>query len=386
MWDDEGEPVKVLEVKVRALLADLLVHEGRPVSADRLIDDLWGAQPPGNPANALQAKVSQLRRALGRDRVAYQAPGYRLRLGPDDEVDADRFHSLVAESRSAGAGTRVALLTEALGLWRGPAYAEFADAEFARTAAHRLAEQRLAVVEEQAETRLAAGDHLLLTGELAGLVARHPLRERLRAVQLRALYLAGRQSEALASYAELRERLAEELGVDPSPELARLHQAILRQDPSLGPSPGSGPSAPGSDPRALSGGPGAPAHAGPDDRPSSNLPAPLTALIGREDALDQVSRLLNGARLVTLTGPGGVGKTRLAVEAATRLSHSPAGQVADGVWLVELGARRGDVTDLAQAVTTTLGLHGDIPAGPPGLGTPMAPPGLGTPLAPPGLS
>ncbi|GAA3590865.1 hypothetical protein GCM10022419_087000 [Nonomuraea rosea] len=397
MLDDEGRPIKVLEVKVRALLADLLVHEGRPVSADRLIDDLWGAEPPGNPANALQAKVSQLRRALGRDRVVYQAPGYRLRLGSGDEVDADRFRALVSEARSAG-DARAALLTEALGLWRGRAYAEFADEEFARTAAHRLTEQRLAVVEEQAETRLAAGDHLLLTGELAGLVSRHPLRERLRAVQLRALYLAGRQGEALASYAELRDRLANELGVDPSPELTALHQAILRQDPSLSPPPANDPftggrtSAPLPDgapfaARRASGfpsdgvafgsrqGPGPPSTDDADAsvRTGSNLPAPLTALIGREHALDGVGRLLGGTRLVTLTGPGGVGKTRLAVEVATRVAHSPDADVPGGVWLVELAAQHGGMADLAQAVAAVLGLSADVPTAPPGLGTPRPP-------------
>ncbi|WP_049557398.1 BTAD domain-containing putative transcriptional regulator [Nonomuraea sp. SBT364] len=350
--DDGGRPVKVLEAKVRALLADLLVHEGRPVAADRLIDDLWGAEPPGNPANALQAKVSQLRRAVGRDRVAYQAPGYLLRLGPADEVDADRFLALVAGARSADPATRAARLTEALGLWRGPAYADFADEEFVRAAAHRLTEQRLAVVEEQAETRLAMGDHLLLTGELADLVARHPLRERLRAVQLRALYLAGRQSEALASYAELRHRLADELGVDPSPELVALHQAILRQDTSLGPPPGV------------------------PDRPRTNLPAQLTALIGHRQALEEIGRLLARVRLVTLIGPGGVGKTRVAVEAASRAPSegSPNGPCfPDGVWLVELADQRGGVADIAQAVAATLGLTGDVPAGPPGPGTPRPP-------------
>ncbi|MFB4271332.1 BTAD domain-containing putative transcriptional regulator [Nonomuraea sp. GTA35] len=351
--DNEGRPVKVLEVKVRALLADLLIHEGRPVTADRLIDDLWGAQPPGNPANALQAKVSQLRRVVGRDRVAYQAPGYLLRLGPADEVDADRFLALVAGARSADPAARAALLAEALELWRGPAYADFADEEFARAAAHRLTEQRLAVVEEQAESRLAAGDHLLLTGELAALVARHPLRERLRAVQLRALYLAGRQGEALASYEELRHRLADELGVDPSPELAALHQAILRQDASLGPPPGV------------------------PDRLLSNLPAQLTALVGRGPALEEVDRLLGGARLVTLIGLGGVGKTRVAVEVAARIAaledSSRAARFPDGVWLVELADQRGGVADLAQAVAATLGLSGDVPGGTPGAGTARAP-------------
>ncbi|MFE4850935.1 BTAD domain-containing putative transcriptional regulator, partial [Streptomyces sp. NPDC056689] len=237
--DGDGNPVAVPEVKVRALLAALLVHEGRPVSADRLIDGLWGDDLPGNPANALQAKVSQLRKALGRDRVVRQAPGYRLRLDETgDEVDADRFLSLVDRAGSAtGPRERAELLTEALELWRGPAYADFADEAFVRTAAQRLTEQRLAVREERAEALLESGDLTLLTGELADLVARHPLRERLRAVQLRALYRSGRQSEALASYAELRGRLADELGLDPSPELAALHEAILRQDPALAPSP-----------------------------------------------------------------------------------------------------------------------------------------------------
>nr|WP_311132657.1 BTAD domain-containing putative transcriptional regulator [Nonomuraea gerenzanensis]SBP01143.1 multi-domain regulatory protein [Nonomuraea gerenzanensis] len=337
--DDEGRPVKVLEVKVRALLADLLVHEGRPVPADRLIDDLWGARPPGNPANALQAKVSQLRRALGRDRVAFRAPGYLLRLGPGDEVDADRFLALVDGARSAEPGNRAALLAEALELWRGPAYADFADEEFVRAAAHRLSEQRLAVVEEQAELRLGAGDQLLLVGELAGLVARHPLRERLRAVQLRALYLAGRQSEALASYEELRRRLADEFGVDPGPELAALHQAILRQDASLGPPPGGA------------------------DRPRAHLPAQLTTLVGRRQAVEEVDGLLGGGRLVTLFGPGGVGKTRVAVEVAGRIAGSAAGtRFPDGVWLVELADQRGGVADLAQTVAATLGLSADLPA------------------------
>ncbi|HEX2312760.1 MAG TPA: BTAD domain-containing putative transcriptional regulator, partial [Thermomonospora sp.] len=349
VWDDGGDPVKVSEAKVRALLADLLVHEGRPVAPDRLIDDLWGEEPPGNPANALQAKVSQLRRALGRDRVVYQPAGYRLRLGPADEVDADRFHALVARARSAGEPrARAALLTEALDLWRGPAYADVADEEFARTAAHRLTEQRLAVLEEQAEARLESGDHTLLVGELADLVARHPLRERLRAVQLRALYLAGRQTEALASYAELRDRLADDLGVDPSPDLVRLHQAILRQDPALTPAPAPPAPAP-------------PASATPA---RSNLPAPLTALVGRDRSLDGVKRLLGTARLVTLTGPGGVGKTRLAIEAADRIARE---EGPDGVWLVEFAGQRGGLADLVEVAAGVLGVRDDAPAGPSGL-------------------
>jgi predicted ATPase/DNA-binding SARP family transcriptional activator len=340
--DGEGAPVRIPEAKVRALLADLLVHEGRPVSADRLVHDLWGDDLPGNPANALQAKVSQLRRALGRDRVVREANGYRLRLdGPGDEVDADRFRALAARARTLDdPQERAELLTEALDLWRGAAFADFTDEDFARAAAARLADERLAVLEEQAEARLDAGGHLLLAGELTGLVARHPLRERLRAVQMRALYRAGRQGEALAVYTEVRKLLADELGLDPSPELAALHEAILRQDASLAAPPE------------------------PESRP--HLPVPLTELIGRDRCLDDVGRLVGLGRLVTLTGPGGVGKTRLALEAAARLAGDA---FPDGVWLVELAGQRGDAAGLAQEISAVLGLRDDVPPGVPAAGT-----------------
>ncbi|MFI1223814.1 MULTISPECIES: AfsR/SARP family transcriptional regulator [unclassified Streptomyces] len=405
--DGEGNDVTVPERKVRALLADLLAHDGGPVSADRLIHDLWGDAPPGRPAGALQAKVSQLRRVLGRDRVVRQPPGYRLRLERDtDEVDADRFRALVTEARPVrDPRARAALLTEALGLWRGPAYADFADASFAREAAQRLAEQRLSVLEEQAEARWEAGDRVLLAGELADLVARHPLRERLRAVQMRALYSAGRQSEALASYDDLRGRLAEELGVDPGPELGALHRAVLRQDPLLMPGAttlrGAGPGATDRvrlgadvDPRGPRGplgprvpqasvapvAPVAPGAAVVPEMPSGNLPLPLTPLVGRRQALARISQLLGGERLVTLTGPGGVGKTRLAVAAATaERDRAAAGGPGDGgpegggagggVWLVEFaGVRTGTPADLAQIVAATLGIRDDAPSAAPGAG------------------
>ncbi|WP_199926005.1 BTAD domain-containing putative transcriptional regulator, partial [Streptomyces sp. NRRL S-495] len=156
VWDDDGAPVRVPETKVRALLADLLLYEGRPVPADLLVDDIWGEAVPANPANALQAKVSQLRRAIGRDRVTHQPAGYRLRLdGGAAEVDAAGFRELAGQARGeADARARAAVLTRALALWRGEPYADFADEEFVRPAAQRLAEERLAVVEELAEARL----------------------------------------------------------------------------------------------------------------------------------------------------------------------------------------------------------------------------------------
>ncbi|MEV6398360.1 BTAD domain-containing putative transcriptional regulator [Streptomyces sp. NPDC051907] len=326
VWTSDGRPVRVPELKVRTLLASLLVDAGRPVAAHRLIDDLWGEEPPGNPARALQAKVSQLRRVLeeaeagGRELVVSRAPGYLLAAGAG-ALDTDRFAELAARARAAETPrARAALLNDALALWRGPAFADFADEAFARAAVNRLEEERLAVLEDQADARLADGEHALLVSELAELVELHPLRERLRAVQLRALYRAGRQSEALAGYEELRARLADELGLDPSPELAALQQAMLQQAPEL--------EAPPAAPVAV--------------RRRTNLLAPLSGLIGRESAVDEVCELLGTRRLVTLTGPGGVGKTRLALAAAGRL----AGTFPDGEWMVELAGASGDLADV----------------------------------------
>ncbi len=331
VWAADGRPVRVPERKVRALLAALLAHQGRPVGAARLIDALWDERLPANPTGALQAKVSQLRRALetagpgGRALVAARPPGYQLDAAAD-AVDAGRFAALTARAyENQDPGDRAALLTEALGLWRGPAFAGFEDEPFARAAADRLEEQRLTALEAQAAARLELGEHGPLTGELAELVARHPLRERLCALHLRALYGAGRQSEALAAYAALRERLAEELGVDPGPELTALHQAILEQDPRLA---------------GVSRGEGEAEHRPPARSavsPRTNLPASLTELVGRDAAVRDVRALLEAGRLVTLTGPGGVGKTRLALEAAQRLVDDST-RFPDGVLLVELAA------------------------------------------------
>ncbi|KAB2347932.1 BTAD domain-containing putative transcriptional regulator [Actinomadura rudentiformis] len=350
VWTADGGTVQVPEAKVRALLADLLVDPGRPVPVDRLADDLWGEDLPANPANSLQSKVSQLRRALeqaepgARALVAFSPAGYRLRVEAGD-VDAGRFAALLDRARgTSDLRARASLFTEALELWRGPAFADFADAPFARAAITRLEEQRLTVLEERAEVRLELGEHGSLADELSDLVARHPLRERLRAVQLRALYRAGRQSEALDGYADLRKRLADELGLDPSPELAELHQAILNQAPALDAVPASAHGA----------------RASLTSLPESRLPVPPTGLVGREDDVARAREALGTARLLTLTGPGGVGKTRLALEVATRVAD--AGDFPDGVWFVELAGRRPD--EVAEAVGRVLGIRDDASAGP----------------------
>jgi predicted ATPase/DNA-binding SARP family transcriptional activator len=297
-WTDAGTPVVIQGLKVRALLADLLVHEGRPVPSDRLIDDLWGSELPGNPSGTLSAKVSQLRRAFedaepgSRSLVQSGPAGYSLAVSAAN-CDALRFGELLA------AGS----LDEALALWRGPAYADFADHAFAETAVARLTDQRLTAL-EQADLPVA---------DLAALVKEHPLREGLRAAHMKALYRAGRQTEALESFDELRQLLLDDLGLDPGPELVGLQQSILTQELP---------------------------HA------RNNLPAQMTELIGRSDALADISARLGTSRLVTLTGPGGVGKTRLALAAAAGVTD----RFADGVVLVELAA----VTPDALSVTNSL--------------------------------
>jgi predicted ATPase/DNA-binding SARP family transcriptional activator len=338
VWTDAGSPVVVPGAKVRALLADLLVHRGSLVTADRLIEDLWGADAPRRPLGALQVKVSQLRRALdgaepgARGLVVSRGPGYVLDV-PASAVDAGRFTDLVAAARGSGAAERLA---EALALWRGPAFADVADEEFAAPTIAELEELRLGAVEQHAQARLQLGEIDAVIGELTTLLDQHPLREKLQATLLRALYRAGRQAEALQRYDELRIRFRDELGLDPSPELVELHRAILTQEPTLD----------------------APAA------PRTNLPATWDEIVGRDRDVAELRTVLATARLVTLTGPGGVGKTRMAVETARLLVPT----TRDGVWMVDLSgvdAARGDtVGELAELVATTLDLHDDTSTDP----------------------
>jgi predicted ATPase/DNA-binding SARP family transcriptional activator len=341
VWTEDRSLVAVPEAKVRALLADLLLHLGQPVSADRLIDDLWGDQLPVHPAGALQSKVSRLRQALenaepgGGQLVEYRSPGYLLRADAD-AVDERRFAALAGRAGATeDPRDRAALLGDALALWRGPPLADFADALFAQAAVARLEEQRLTALEDRAEARLALGEHSLLAGELGDLVAHHPLRERLRAAHMLALYRAGRQADAVHSYGELRGRLADELGLDPGPGLVALYQAILEQAPGLL---------------------GVPAPPTLAARPRTNLPALLTDLVGRTEAVAGLRALLRDHRLVTLTGPGGVGKTRLALETAAQSADA----FPDGVWLAELaGPGPASGASPADLVLAVLGIRDD---------------------------
>ncbi|GAA4581934.1 BTAD domain-containing putative transcriptional regulator [Planotetraspora phitsanulokensis] len=321
-WLDDERPVSIGGPGLRALLGLLLLGAGRVVTGERLIDGLYGAEPPASATNALQAQVSRLRQQIG-DLVVRHPAGYRLAVDPDD-VDALRFERLAAEGRRAlGSGDHhaaAALLREALGLWRGPALADVPDAPFAATEAARLEELRLDAAEDLADAVLALGEHRDLLPELQQRVTAHPLRERSRGQLMRALYASGRQAEALTAFEDARRRLADELGADPSPELAALHLAVLRSDPSLSPATTA----------------------------RRSMPAQLTTMVGRAEELLLIDALLDEARLVTLTGPGGTGKTRLAAEAAARRPG--------GVCFVEL-APLGDGTDVPQAVLAALGLQ-----------------------------
>jgi DNA-binding SARP family transcriptional activator len=231
----DGRPVSLPAAKPRALLAALLLSSNRVVSVDRLIDDLWGEAPPETATKALQGYVSQLRKALGADRLLTQPPGYSLRV-EEGELDLDRFERLVREGRellgagdSKGASKRFA---EALELWRGTPLVEFSE-PFARDAGARLEDERLAALEERIEADLALGRHARLIPELEELVAREPLRERPRAQLMLALYRSGRQADALELYRRTRETLSEELGIEPSLELQELERRMLQHDPTL---------------------------------------------------------------------------------------------------------------------------------------------------------
>jgi predicted ATPase/DNA-binding SARP family transcriptional activator len=308
----EGRPVRLSAAKHRALVARLLLSMGQVVSTDTLVDALWD-EPPASADKLLRIYVSQVRKALPEPRLVTQSPGYVLHVEPS-ELDSARFERLLAEGQAALADGHPtlasALLGRALALWRGPALADFAYDPFAAHEIARLEELRLLCREERLEADLALGRVSEGIAELQALVSAEPLRERLRAQLMLALYRAGRQGDALEAYQEARRTLRDALGVEPGLELRRLERAILNQDPSLEAPTGA---------RLL----------------SAEVPRHGSPLVGRTRELGELVRLLrrDDVRIVTLTGPGGVGKSRLALEAAAAIG----GELANGSLLVELG-------------------------------------------------
>lgn len=232
----DGTPVGLGGPRQRALFTLLATRSGTIVPRDRLIDELWGDEPPESALNVLQTYVSHLRKALPPGRLTTQPPGYSLQAGPH-ELDLHRFEALASEGHRAladgDAATASLALREALGLWRGPALADLVETDFARIEAARLEELRLAALEERLQADLALGRDGEIVPELEALVAEFPLRERLRAQLMLALYRSGRQSEALASYREARNTLVDQLGIEPGQALREMETAILRHDPAL---------------------------------------------------------------------------------------------------------------------------------------------------------
>ncbi|MFG2559842.1 BTAD domain-containing putative transcriptional regulator [Streptomyces sp. NPDC048496] len=354
---DDGTAVVIGGARLRALLTVLALRPGRTVPATVLVDEVWDGDPPADAVGALQALVGRLRRVLGHGAITSAESGYRLAADPD-AVDLHRF------GRLAGDGTRaleegdpakaVAVLDDALALWRGPVLADLPDrgAAAARWTARRMDARRARLT---ASLALGRADEVL--PELVALCADHPMDEALQALRLRALRDAGRTAQALAAYEEVRTVLAERLGADPGPELRALHAELIRQEPVRRPpnrTPGQVPDgaadrtpAPGRAPAQV---PVTEPARTPALHAHGNLRARLTSFVGREDDIVALRDDLAQARLVTLLGPGGAGKTRLSQEAAE--SVAPAWP--DGVWLAEL-APVDDPESVPEAVLTALG-------------------------------
>jgi DNA-binding SARP family transcriptional activator len=281
-----GRALELGGPRSRALLGVLLVRAGESVASEALAQALWGDDAPPTAAKALQVQVSRARRALGpaADRLQRVGSGYRLHVAPG-ELDADRFEQLCRRGAELPAREAATVLREALALWRGPVLADLCYEAWAQPEIRRLEELRALAIEDRVKADLELGEHARLVSELEALVREHPLRERLRAQQMLALYRAGRHADALAAFREARATLDAGLGLEPGPELRQLEQAILVHDPSLA----------------------APAAAEP------GVPAaPPTPTFGRDGDVRNVLALLEETRLLTLTGAGGVGKTRLA--------------------------------------------------------------------------
>ena len=310
----DGARVALGAPKQRALLALLLVNRRRVVPAEQLIDGLWGEQPPASALQSLQVYVHGLRRALGGERIETAGRGYRAVVA-EEELDLDRFERVLERGRAALEAGRpddaAEDFREALSIWHGSALADLPDEARRAAEAERLEELRLTALELRYEAELGCGRHDAVVAELEAVTADEPYRERFLQQRLLALYRCGRQAEALEVYRNARRALAEELGLEPSPALQELERAILRQDPGL-----DAPDAP--------------------TRSTQPLPVPPTPLVGRRLELAAVSALFRdeGARLVTLTGPGGTGKTRLGLAVAEALEP----ELRDGALFIGLAA------------------------------------------------
>jgi predicted ATPase/DNA-binding SARP family transcriptional activator len=374
--DEAGRPVRVGGHRVRMLLILLALDAGRVVPAYSLIERLWEDEPPANSGNALQSLVSRLRAALrhagsGGEVIESHPAGYRLAISPE-ATDIVVFETLARQGSQALASgdpaTARQVLAEALDTWRGPALADASAARFAQGPAARLEELRTSAALDLIEAGLALGESDGLAGELRAMIAADPVAERPRGLLMRALYAAGRQAEALAVYTQTRDLLASELGVDPSPQLEQIYLSVLRQDLADGPR-----GLPDPDSQA----PGAPSESSlyakrlaggdlPAVRPAS-VRKPLTSFVGRDEDVARVLKMLAEGRLVTLTGPGGAGKTRLAIEAGSRLTGdslarssgvAATGQAGEScqVWLVELTPVT-DPGEVPSAVLSALGIR-----------------------------
>ncbi|SOD72649.1 predicted ATPase [Jatrophihabitans sp. GAS493] len=337
-----GQTHGISGARLRVLLVALALRAGRSVSAAALADALWGDEQPTDVTNALQSLVSRLRRTLGDGSLIQQQPGgYRLIA---EYVDAAQFAELTSRGREAlrrGDPTAAdELLREALDLWRGE---NLAEADSFAQEAHRLRELRAEALSLRIDADLALGRHAEVVSELDGLVAHYPLREQFAAQLMTALARSGRPAEALAVFDRVRTTLADELGIDPSPALTAVHLRILRADEAPLPTPTPPTPTPTPAPEQAS------------DPRHTNLRSQVSSFFGRDVEVARIGELLGESRLVSVVGPGGAGKTRLATEAAAGLID----EVPDGIWLAEL-ASVSDGADVPQTVLDSLGIRESI--------------------------